>query len=145
MKIANIILKKDFAYLCSESITVSGLWVFSEPFLKLKWNELSVQEKYNHLMATLNASKKNIPMPAEKDLGKKVLKAFGFSSWRKLYKETGTCSIRFDEVEYTFVPMEYNPEHHTHEGIKEAIEKVLVKANVEEIITVFENALSKSR
>lgn len=145
VKYANIIIKKNWAYLNSVSSTTTKLGIATSPFLKIEWKNLSIHEKYECINNVFNGYKDNVVMPeSQSEYSKYILEQFGFSSWKKLNQNSKQCAMEFNEESYIFTPLRYLPNHQGHEGIKDGIETVKAEEDEEKIIAALEKALEKS-
>lgn len=134
------------AYICSSSLTVMGLGMWTPPFIKVEWHLLDTTERYNLLMQVFEGSKKNVPMPENpKEYSEYIIKELGQSSWKKFYENGAHCSISFDldKKEYEFIPLIYEKESKSLSGVKHGIEILSSDANPEEVIATLERVLDK--
>jgi hypothetical protein len=132
---------EQYAYLSSESIHKSGLLFMTPPFIKTKWKELSIGNKYDLLMQVIDASNDNSVYKKDINFEKEILKSFGFKSWRQFYVNAKYCNVSYNEQKkgFEFTPSEYDSLGYSH--IREAIAHIDAKATKQEFIKSFEAAL----
>ncbi len=140
-KDASFYFNEQYAYLSSESIHKNGLLFMTPPFIKIKWKELSVDDKYDLIVQVIKAS--NDINFYQKDIvfDKEIFKAFGFKSWRQFNDNTKCCNIVFNDEKGMFkiTPSEYDGDGYS--GIKEGIAHIDLSVGKEQFINVFEKVL----
>lgn len=139
-------LKDGIAYISSSSLTVMGLFMSTPPFLKLEWNKLQLQEKFDYLQQAIDGSIKDVPMPENpKEYSQLIMKDFGFKSWEKFCENGCHCTIVLDleKREYQINPMVYVKEQRSLFGAKTGSVTLSNEATPEELITTLEKVLDK--
>lgn len=144
MKSISIGIKGEMAYLYTNSQTTRKIRISSPPYIKVKWSNLSIKEKYDLVLSVFDGYKENLPFPSDpKAFSASILKAFGEKSERQFNKDLKLCMINFHEdmQEYVFKPSRRLPGN-GHEGIEG---KVSIKpgSSAEEFISTLEGVVEK--
>ena len=116
------------------------------PFLKLEWNKLQLQEKFDYLQQAIEGSIKDVPMPKNpREYSKLIMKDFGFKSWEKFCENGYHCTIVLDleKQEYQINPMIYVKEQRSLLGARTGSETLSNEAKPEELIITLEKVLDK--
>lgn len=140
-KDASFYFNEQYAYLSSESIHKRGLLFMTPPFIKIKWKELSFNDKYDLIMQVIDASNHSSFYKKDIIFDKEMFKAFGFKSWRQFNDNTKCCNISFDVGSgiFKFTPSEYDGSGYL--GIKEGIAQINSTDSKQEVINIFEEVL----
>src|SRR5436190_1615092 len=143
MKIAEINLKNDVAYINSSSLTTLKLWVSTPPCLKINWALLSDDEKLKIIMEVISFSKDEVPIPENpNEYANTYLNSFGFKSWRKFYEGGSHCSIQHDIENEIFriVPSIILKDKVTLYGLKNEV-KIISGKDITQLIPTLANIL----
>lgn len=104
MKACEVYVRDDAIYVFSESETVLGWGISSEPRMKLARNA-SPKVLGEAIVAALNASQKAVPQPEDiRDVTNEVLSFTGFKTWKAFAKNARLFLIAYDGTEVQIIP-----------------------------------------
>ena len=97
---------EDAFVLHAESRTTDGVWIATEPYMRLSVG-CSSSELGEGMLAVLAASRSDVEHPTDwKGLLKPLLKVAGLRSWRSLARVARCVSVEASSEGITFVPSE---------------------------------------
>lgn len=145
IKYIDVILHKGVGYINPSNLTEIGLFLVSPPYIRVDWDQVGSQEKYNHLSEAFNQYRSNMPVPSDIDSYLQArMEAFEIENWEQFSKESFMCHILLDldNREYKITPSIYLEESDSHYGIKHGIRKISEEALPEELIIEIEKVLN---
>lgn len=144
IKYIDVIYHKGVGYINPSNLTEIGLFLVSPPYIKVDWDKLDSQEKYNHLTEAFNHYRSNIPLPPDIDSYLQVrMDAFEIENWVQFSNESVMCHILLDldNREYKITPSIYLEDSDSHYGVKHGIRKVSNDSSPGELIEMVEAVL----
>ena len=106
MKSATVYRRKHVLYVHPKSRTTDGLWIVTDPILKLD-EPVGDSDIGSAIRAALDRSESNVPRPTNWDeISKVLLKGTGASSWSKFVQSTSCVIVTSTGDELSVMPTE---------------------------------------
>jgi hypothetical protein len=142
MSSAVIYRRHDGFYIHSESKTTAGVWMASEPFLKVELNASAV-EKGKALLEALNASKESVPHPADWDkVFQPMLDLARVDDWSSFMRRAGCVTADAESDQIIFVPHRNVGENEGHVPKRDQMVELPINSSFEYVGASLDRAMA---
>lgn len=99
-----VYFRKEAIYFISLDKTIPGIWIASEPMIKLN-RDVSLRDLGEAVITAIQSSQQGVPMPDDsRAVTKAVLKFAGFKTWNAFAKGALCYDVEYDGMKVHITP-----------------------------------------